>query len=199
MPIRPLFLLLAVAAGVRATTVEPPAFTELVGEADAIYRGHVTAITARRVAAPGGASVIKTFVTFAVDRAIKGSAQSEVVLQFLGGTVGDDTLAVSGMPQFAVGEREILFVQKNGTQFCPLVRMVHGRYRLQHDAASGRDYVARDNRAPLNDVADVQLPLAGNALTMARAADTSHALSPETFENQIAGEVQRPSHPVAPR
>src|SRR4051812_27579162 len=83
MQFRHLFLLLAVAAGVRATTVEPPTFSQLVAEADSIYRGHVTAVEARRVQSASGAAVIKTFVTFAVDRAIKGASQTEVVLQFL--------------------------------------------------------------------------------------------------------------------
>jgi hypothetical protein len=201
MQFRHLLLLLAVAAGVRATTVEPPTFSQLVAEADSIYRGHVTAVEARRVEGSSGAAVIKTFVTFAIDKAIKGTEQPEVVLQFLGGTVGEDTLEVSGMPHFNVGDREILFVQKNGTQFCPLVRIMHGRYRLQHEAANGRDYVARENRAPLNDVSDVQLPLNDNALPLAaaRAKDTSRALSPEDFETRIASEVHQPTRQLNPR
>src|SRR5688500_13012359 len=95
-----LTLALVATPGARATSVIPPSFPELVAEAEAIYRGTVTGIEARRVARPDGGSVIKTFVTFAVDRVLKGPGQSEVVLEFLGGTVGDESLAVTGMPKF---------------------------------------------------------------------------------------------------
>ncbi len=192
MRFRHFFLLLALAAGVRATTVEPPSFPELVAEADAIYRGHVVAVQARRVEGAGGASVIKTFVTFAVEKTLKGAAQSEVVLQFLGGTVGDDTLEVDGVPQFSAGQREILFVQKNGTQFCPLVRVAHGRYRVETEAATGRDYVARENHAPLADTSEVQLPLSAAPVASLRPTP-AQGLSPAAFEASIASEVQAPT------
>src|SRR5215207_11195448 len=106
MRFRTTLLLLALAAlpAARATSVVPPNFAELVGEADAIYRGRVTAVQPRRVERPdGNGSVIKTFVTFAVERVLKGADQKEVTLEFLGGTVGDDSMTVSGMPKFNVG------------------------------------------------------------------------------------------------
>ena len=198
MHLRHVFLLLAVAAAARATTVEPPAFSELVAEADAIYRGRVIDVQSRRVSGPGGASTLKTFVTLAIDRTLKGSGQKEIVLQFLGGTVGDETLEIDGVPGFTVGDREILFVQKNGAQFCPLVRVMHGRYRVARDEASGRDYVARDNRAPLTDVAEVAAPLPHTAEMPAAPLAVARALSPEAFEAQISAELSR-EIPVANR
>jgi hypothetical protein len=186
-------LLLALAPVLRATTVVPPSFPELVSEADGIYRGQVTAVEARRVTQPSGDSVIKTFVTVAVERALKGPTQKEVVLEFLGGTVGADTLTVSGMPKFTVGQREIVFVQKNGVQFCPLVAMMHGRYHVLHDATSSRDFVARDNGAPLTDVADIQRPLheTPGQLRAGMTPAAANALSPTAFEASIASEAQR--------
>ena len=77
-----LFLLFA-ASLVRATTVQPPTFPELVDEADAIYRGRVISVQPRHVATPDGSVVIKTFVTFVVENALKGTAREEVVLEFL--------------------------------------------------------------------------------------------------------------------
>jgi hypothetical protein len=193
LPVRALFLLLVLAGVSRATTVEPPSFPELVASADGIYRGHVTAVQARRVEGPGGNSLIKTFVTFTIDRALKGAAQTAVVLEFLGGQVGDDVLEVSGVPQFAVGDREILFVQGNGKQFCPLVAVMHGRYRVAHDDATGRDYVARENRQPLRDASDVSLPMNGLPTALLRAASGASALTPEAFESLIATEVKTPT------
>jgi hypothetical protein len=192
MRFRHLYLLLALAAFARATTVEPPSFPELVAEADSIYRGQVKSVEAHHVAAPGGESVIKTFVTFTVEHTLKGAAQAEVVLQFLGGTVGDDSLEVGGVPQFRVGQREILFVQKNGAQFCPLVRIMHGRYRIETEAATGRDFVARENRAPLADVSEVQLPMT-EAPVAALRRTPAQGLSPAAFEASIASEVRAPT------
>jgi hypothetical protein len=188
-------LLLAFTSLGRATSVVPPSFPELVAEADAIYRGRVTAVQARRVERTDAeGSVIKTFVTIAIDRVLKGPERPEVTLEFLGGTVGEDTLTVVGMPKFSVGSREFVFVQKNGVQFCPLVAMTHGRYRVMRDEATAREHMARDNGAPLTSTADVELPLTAlpepvRAANAASAAD--RALTPDAFETSIRSEMQR--------
>lgn len=182
----------ALAPGVRATSVIPPNFPELVAEADAIYRGRVTDIQARRVEAANGQSVIKTFVTIAVDKVMKGPEQPAVTLEFLGGTIGDETLEVSGVPRYTVGERGIVFVQRNGQQFCPVVRLGHGTYRVKRDERSGRDFVERHNRAPLHDVSEVEMPLAAGP-HIAAQSDPASALTPAAFEAAIAREVQTPT------
>ena len=192
-----LLLVLVLAPFAGATSVVPPTFPELVDEADAIYRGRVAAIQARRVALPAGqGDVIKTFVTFAIERVLKGAERSEITLEFLGGTVGDESLVVSGMPTFNLGAREIVFVQKNGVQFCPLVAVMHGRYRVQRDAGTGRDHMVRDNGAPLLSTSEVELPLTGlpAPVRTARAAvPLTQALTAESFEADIRAEVARRS------
>jgi hypothetical protein len=192
MNLRLAFLFVALLSMARATTVVPPDMTQLVDEADAIYRGRVTDVQARRVERADGGSVIKTFVTVAVDRVLKGAEVKETTLEFLGGTIGDETLEVGGMPQFTVGDRGIVFVQNNGQQFCPLVRLMHGRYRIQKDSASGREFVARDNGRPLKQAADVVLPMTEAAVT-ATPAEVANALTPEAFEAEI-GTTLRRSH-----
>lgn len=177
---------LAVAAVAHATSVVPPSFPELVSEAQVIARGTVTSVSSRWVDGPKG-RVIETFVDFAVEKALKGSPGATMTLQFLGGTVGQDSLRVAGMPQFKPGEHEILFVTGNGTQFCPLVRFGHGRYRVRTDASTRRQYVTRNDGAPLASVADVQAP-ERNAHAMT-APQT--AMTPDDFEAQIATEVAR--------
>jgi hypothetical protein len=199
MRMRPLSKFFLVLAGIlsfaRATTVVPPSFAELVREADAIYRGRVTAVESRRVErsdAPGG--VIKTFVTVAIERVLKGAEKTEVTLEFLGGTVGDESMSVSGMPKFVVGSREIVFVQKNGVQFCPLVALMHGRYRVLKDEATAREHVARDNGLLLTDAAEVQQPMQYLPDSVRAASAATHrerALTPEAFEASITAEVKR--------
>ena len=189
--------LLALAPVLHATSVIPPSFPELVAEADAIYRGRVTSIQSRRVEQPNGQdSVIKTFVTFAVERVLKGPGQTQVTLEFLGGTVGDESMTVTGMPKFNVGAREIVFVQKNGVQFCPLVALMHGRYRVLRDEATAREHIARDNGAPLMDTSEVELPittLPGPVRAASAASNAARALTPDAFEASITSEVQRPT------
>ena len=203
MRLRIPLLLLALAAlpGARATSVVPPNFPELVSEAEAIYRGRVTAVQARRVEAPDGGSVIKTFVTFAVERSLKGTDRKEITLEFLGGTVGDDSMTVSGMPKFSVGDREIVFVQKNGVQFCPLVGLMHGRYRVIRDETTARDHITRDNGAPLTATSDVELPIMTLPATV-RAANaataTARGMTVDAFESSITSEVQRPTGRARP-
>jgi hypothetical protein len=198
MRIRVSFLLLAfLLPFARATSVVPPSFAELVGDAEAIYRGRITAVESRWVAqAEGQGNVIKTFVTLAVERALKGTDQKEVTLEFLGGTVGGESMSVSGMPKFKVGDREIVFVQKNGIQFCPLVALMHGRYRVLKDDATAREHVARDDGLPLTAVNDVETPmvtLPDSVRAAAAASARARALTPDAFEASITSEIQRPT------
>lgn len=195
MRIRLFFLLLAALTPLaRGTTVVPPSFADLVADADAIYRGTVTAVEPRRTASPDGTPAIKTFVTVAVENVLKGAPRHEVVLEFLGGTIDGESLVVSGMPRFKIGDREFVFVQRNGEQFCPLVAVMHGRYRVLRDASAGREYVARDNRVPLTDVTEVELPmhaLPPQVQAATRASAVAQALTPAAFEARISEQVQK--------
>lgn len=180
----------------RATSVIAPTFAELVDEADAIYRATVTAVEARPATAPDGRAIIKTYVTFAVARTLKGDARSVVTLEFLGGSAGGRTLTVRGMPTFTVGTEDFVFVQRNGTQFCPLVAMMHGRYRVARDPATAAAYIARDNGQPLGDLAELGQSVAAlpAPILAARAASArAAALSPAAFEAGILGELARPT------
>lgn len=173
----------------RATSVIPPTFPELVAEAEEIVRGRVTDIAVRRSSAPDGTPVIKTHVTFTVERTLKGPERQEITLELLGGTIGDESLVVTGLPRFEIGSTDYLFVERNGVQFCPLVAVRHGRYRLLRDTG-GREFVARDNAVPLNDVGEVVLTLAVLP-TVVRSASTAGALAPAAFEAAISAEVSR--------
>ena len=107
---------------------------------------------------------------------------------------GERPMTVSGMPKFVVGSREIVFVQKNGVQFCPLVALMHGRYRVLKDESTAREHIARDNGLPLTDAAEVQQPmqyLPDSVRAASAATDRERALTPEAFETSITAEVKR--------
>ena len=44
-------------------------------------------------------------------------------MRVFGGTVGEDSMGISDGPVFHVGDREILFVENNGSQVVPLGRI----------------------------------------------------------------------------
>ncbi|HUR56413.1 MAG TPA: hypothetical protein VM029_01800 [Opitutaceae bacterium] len=170
-----------------AMSVVPPTFPELVAEAQTIVRGTVTQVRSEEFDTPQGRG-IRTLVTLQVERTLKGAPDATLTLTVFGGTVGRRTLGIAGMPQFAVGERQFLFVADNGRVFCPLIGIGHGRYHVRTEAATGREYVARDNGLPLASTEEVVMPLAANPI-VARLKTPATALAPADFESRIAATV----------
>jgi hypothetical protein len=123
----------------RATTVAPLSFDELVSRADRIVVGQVVSVESR---AEG--DVIRTHVTFRVSQAVKGRASTLVPLTFLGGQVGERGMHVAGMPQFKVGDENVLFFVERTDTVNPIVGFWHGRVRIER--ASGRATVVRHDR-----------------------------------------------------
>jgi hypothetical protein len=170
-----------------AMTVVPPTFPELVAESQTIVRGTVTHVRTEEFDSPQGRG-IRTLITVQIERTLKGAPDAMLTLSVLGGTVGKRTLGIPGMPQFQVGERQFLFVADNGRVFCPLIGIGHGRYHVRTDAASGREYVARDNGLPLASTEEIVVPLA-NSPALARIKTPATALAPADFEARISATV----------
>ena len=148
----------------RATIVVAPDFDSLVKQADYVVRAVVKSMTAEWRNDAHGRHII-TKVTLDVREVIKGGPPTPLVLEMLGGRIGQDEMRVEGTPDFIVGEEEILFVHGNGRQFFPLVALMYGMYPVSLDTASGQRFVHRSNGSPLYDVKDVSLPMtAANAL-----------------------------------
>lgn len=140
--------------GAKATTVIPPTFEEMTDRADLVFVGKAVASRAewRTV---GTNRVIFTLADFEAVEVLKGNAEKLVTLQFLGGTVGEVTLEVSGVPKFNAGDRVLLFVEGNGVQFCPLVGVFHGKFGVRKDPTTGRDIVVMHDGKPLRDVGEI--------------------------------------------
>ena len=141
-----------------ATTVEAPVFKELVGSADYVVRGVVQSVSSEW-REYDGQSYIATQVTLEVRAVIRGTPPASVVLELVGGRVGDDELRIEGAPRFQIGEEDIFFVRGNGRMMYPLVGIMHGVYPILHDFKSGTDYVLRSNGMPLYSEQDVSLPM----------------------------------------
>lgn len=136
---------LACTALLPATTVIPPTFERLVGAADYIVRAEVKSVASewRENPAQPGQRYIATRVELKVLETVSGTPPNPLVLELVGGRVGDTELIVDGAPQFAVGEENFLFVRGNGRRIVPLVGMMHGAVSVRRDARTGESQVVR--------------------------------------------------------
>jgi hypothetical protein len=165
------------------TTVVPPTFEELVIQAEVIFQGAVTDVRSEWAGA-GTQRHIVTYVTFRVEERFKGNAGASYSIRLLGGTVDGETMEVTDTPKFNVGDRDILFVENNGSQFVPLVGISHGRFRVDRDQTTGRDVVMTNERTPLSDVSQ----LGKNE----RAANAGRPLSIDEFKGAIRTKLANP-------
>ncbi len=172
---------------VTATTVVPPTFQQLVAQAEFIVRAEVRSLRCEETTYQGH-PVIHTYVRIAVRKSLKGNAPATMELRLLGGTVGDRTLEVPGVPKFVPGEQCLLFIENNGRQFCPLVAIMYGRYRVERRVTDGVEIVRRDNGAPLRAVQDVNVPL-GESRSHFSGASPAETMTLADFENDIATEL----------
>ena len=154
----------------RATTVIPPTFDQLVASAEMIFEGTVTTLRSEWTG-QGSDRHIVTYVTFKVEDAIKGALGVDYTIRMFGGTVDGQTIEVTDAPRFKAGDRDILFVEHNGTQFIPLVGIMHGRFHVQADENGANEKIAKDNGATVADVTklgqDEQAAVSGTALSKA--------------------------------
>lgn len=118
--------------------VKRTALRHIIRNADLIFYGVVKRVEYK-------SSIIKkkndiemphTFITFAIEKIFKGKTTSKTItLRFQGGrtkTVGGqfEYLISPAIPLFDIGDRDILFVKKNGQSICPLVGWRNGRLRV---------------------------------------------------------------------
>lgn len=184
------FALLLGLSQASAMSVLPPTFDELVDESANIVRATVISVKPYRTVSRNGTPIIKTRVTWRVERTLKGASDEELILDFLGGSVGLESFEIGGMPKFRVGEQDFLFVEPDKSVICPLIAAGHGRYRVLVDAESGRDYVARDNHVPLDDVSEISGPL--HLLEHGSTEDLrSNAIEPGEFEEIVLSTLKR--------
>ena len=139
------------------TSVVAPTFDELVARAESVVVARVVATRSTWVDSRAGRAIV-TDVTFSIERTLKGPVYAERSLEFLGGTVGDDTLHVTGMPAFHVGDRDVLFIKDSGRPVSPIVGFMYGRFPIVRDARTGVEMVRTHDGRPLAGVDEVGNP-----------------------------------------
>lgn len=139
----PLALIALAVVAATATTVIAKSFRSLAVEADAIFAGTVEEVRSYR----RDDGRIWTAVRFAELRSLVGGEGPQRELQFAGGRIGDRAEIVGGMPQFAVGQRVVLFVHDDGTA-SPIVGFHQGCFGLR-PSQFGETVVTPDDRPVL--------------------------------------------------
>lgn len=204
-------------ANVGATVLTPVDEHDLVTKAELIFEGVVTGAQTRLSDRrdPKDAAIPFTFVTFKIERVFKGSTDTpdSITLRFVGGSVRtgflrlkERSLFVPGVPQFAVGDREILFVRGNGRHVSPLVGWQQGRFRVVQEEVftdGGREvWLTPEGVLTYGKVHQVGAPSARRPLGQSKelAPSTTEQLPKpsagkrldrKTFGEFIAGSVQR--------
>jgi hypothetical protein len=180
---------LSFAPTVSTTSVASMTFDELLAESAIVVRGEVVDVRSDwRDRRPDSGPIV-TFVTVRVQQTLKGAPSPQLLLQFLGGTVGDRTLRVAEMPQFKVGDRDILFINDVAQPASPIVGFFIGRFPIRVDAFSGREFVTTYDGRPLSDAADIGSAPA-KSLSAMRASTPGAALSVAAVEAVIRQRLQ---------
>jgi hypothetical protein len=138
-----------------ATSIREVSMNEMLTKSQFVFEGTVTAIEERE----NQQKRIHTYVTFEIKDIIQGKYHSKVItLRFLGGTVGDVTMAVSGMTYPQMGEHGIYFAESlDRFQVNPLYGWSQGHFIVERDLA-GIERVMTNKRLQIIGVmADEQM------------------------------------------
>ena len=85
--------------------------------------------------------VIYTHTTVVVERTLKGKARKRIVISEPGGTVGDVTCIVHGMPQYRIGQRVLVALKRDVLGFERTHGLIQGQFAIVKNLASGEDRV----------------------------------------------------------
>ncbi len=152
------------AASVRQVTID-----EMLQQCQFVFEGNVSFIESKKTSSKR----IHTFVTYEIQEIIKGNYPNDTItLSFLGGTVGNVTMAVSDMQLPQVGEHGIYFVESlDRSQVHPLYGWSQGHFIVETDD-TGTDRVMTSRK---KSVIKVEFGMPVKPMTSNRP--TSQALS----------------------
>jgi hypothetical protein len=142
----------------------PLSIRELTIAADTVVLGRVATAPSDR-ASPG--TTLVTRIQLDVEQVLKGPAANVVTVVQPGGDAGGVVATVAGAPNFAPGERVLVFLSRRPDGDLRVAHLYQGKFSIEPDAATGGLRAVRrepDTRAVLDTV-----PLS-DALALVRAA-----------------------------
>ncbi len=132
---------LALALSASATTVVRVSLQKMTLTSDLIVRGTVT--RSEVVAVGGNERHLRTDVTIAIERVLKGDKARKILeLQMPGGRLGKWAMDIPGMPRFTKGEEVVLFLEKTPKRWA-LTGLGQGKFTVR-TVADGRRLVRRE-------------------------------------------------------
>jgi hypothetical protein len=138
-------LALFATAGVHATVLIPADVGELARDARAIVRGRVAGVEGRWT---DDRRTIETIVTLEPEAYLKGSHGETVQFRVPGGTYGRYRNIVVGAPQFAVGQRVIVFLGARAPSVPYILGLNQGVFRVVQ-ASNGQMMVTPPATMPM--------------------------------------------------
>ncbi len=128
-----LVLLLAAAPAVLAAVAIPATVEGLSRASDAVVRGRVEKVYARR--SPDG-RLVATYAEISATSAWRGSPPARLTVVTPGGVVGDFSQRVDGMAAFQQGEEVVVFLARAGGGTWHVTGAAQGKFRVQEGKAT---------------------------------------------------------------
>lgn len=121
----------------------------------------------------GSSRLIVTKVTLEIEQRLKGSAPRTLVVEVLGGTIGDETQRVSHVPEFRVNDRDVLFLNGRQRAASPIIGSDQGRFRVIDESGTGVARVLTAGFEPLQSASQIGAvrPEAARSLSSAMSLD----------------------------
>lgn len=163
-----------------ATVVIAKDFAQLCAEAELIFVGTVTAVESRW--SDPQRRAIETAVTFGDLVWVRGPVRPTITLRFAGGSLDGLHEEVAGVPQFAVGERRVLFARE-GDWVSPVVGFHQGVFQVV-DGADGPVVLDHEARAVT--------AATGPALQRGAVGDRAGAVPLDTFLAAVRARLATP-------
>ena len=164
------FLSVLWASPSEASIVQAMDLDELVEQSDRILLGRV--VLSESFEKPNG--MIGTWHRIEVERDIRGNApeEPEVIIETLGGQIGEIGMRVEGEPRFSVGERVIVFARGRGSYTAfRTVGMGQGVMRVSTEDGVETVTQRRDGMLLMRRNASGRLEKSAGALTGAERLD----------------------------
>jgi hypothetical protein len=122
----------AVAPTAGATVILPASMRDIVDGSELIVHGRVLDVRSEMTASRRS---IHTFVTVAVDEALKGRPGRTVIFRVPNGQVGRYRRVIVGAPEFTAGEEVVVFLHGTAPAIPTLFGLSQGVYRVSQDPA----------------------------------------------------------------
>jgi len=151
-------LVLLLPVSIPATMVDAPEIDSLISQADYIVRVVVRSATPEW-REHAGRRYIGTKVVLEIREVVKGAPPAPLVLDLIGGRIGQEEMVIEGMPVFHAGDQHVLFVHSEQKNMFPLVALMHGVYPIIREGRTGEEFVFRSNGQPLQKAEDVSLSM----------------------------------------